>query len=48
MYSCATGAIWISELQLAGRKRTPPRDLAAGRSIAIGDILQTPEDALVR
>jgi len=39
----ADGAIAIAELQLAGRKRMKPLDLARGRAIAVGDVLERPE-----
>jgi methionyl-tRNA formyltransferase len=37
------GAVVIRELQIAGRKRLPAAQFAAGRGIAVGDILARPE-----
>jgi methionyl-tRNA formyltransferase len=38
----ADGAIVIREVQPAGKKRMAPRALAAGRGLAVGDVLATP------
>jgi len=41
LIACDSGAVWVRELQLAGRKRMPAEQLAAGRGIAVGDTLVT-------
>ncbi len=38
--ACGDGAVVIRELQLAGRKRMAAAQLAAGRGLAIGDVLE--------
>lgn len=40
--ACGDGAITIRELQAAGRKRLPAAQYAAGRGIAVGDVLAMP------
>ena len=40
---CADGAITIKELQAPGRKRLTAQQFAAGRGIAIGDVLSKPD-----
>jgi methionyl-tRNA formyltransferase len=37
------GVVAIRELQVAGRKRMPATQFAAGRAIAVGDVLAPPE-----
>jgi len=37
------GAVVIRELQAAGRKRMAAAQFAAGRGIAVGDVLARPE-----
>lgn len=39
---CADGAVLIEELQAAGRKRLTAQQVAAGRGIAVGDVLGKP------
>ncbi len=39
LVACGEGAVWLGELQLAGRKRMPARALVAGRPIPAGTIL---------
>lgn len=39
----ADGAVVIRELQAAGRKRMAAAQFAAGRGIAVGDVLARPE-----
>jgi len=39
------GAVVIRELQAAGRKRMAAAQFAAGRGIAVGDVLGRPEPA---
>jgi methionyl-tRNA formyltransferase len=41
--AAADGAVVIRELQAAGRKRMPAAQFAAGRGIAVGDVLGRPE-----
>ena len=43
--ACADGVVIIAELQLAGRKRMAAAQLAAGRAIAVGDVLTRPAAA---
>ncbi|HEY0255222.1 MAG TPA: hypothetical protein VGC41_27025, partial [Kofleriaceae bacterium] len=40
--ACLGGIVAISELQAAGRKRLGAHDFAAGRGIAVGDVLTKP------
>lgn len=40
--ACADGAIAIREIQAAGRKRLTAQQFAAGRGIAVGDVLAMP------
>jgi len=40
--ACGTGAIVIRELQAPGRKRLTAQQVAAGRGVAVGDLLGTP------
>lgn len=42
--ACADGAVVIRELQAAGRKRMPAAQYAAGRGIAVGDVLAMPPE----
>lgn len=43
--ACATGTIWVREIQIAGRKRMTAKQLAAGRGIAVGDsLVASPRD----
>lgn len=39
---CADGAVVIAELQVPGRKRLTAQQVAAGRGIAVGDVLSKP------
>jgi methionyl-tRNA formyltransferase len=39
------GVVVLRELQVAGRKRMPAAQFAAGRAIAVGDVLARPETA---
>jgi methionyl-tRNA formyltransferase len=39
--ACRTGAVGFREMQLAGRRRMAARELAAGRAIAVGDVLSS-------
>ena len=41
--ACGGGAVVIAELQAAGRKRMAAAQFAAGRAIAVGDVLGRPE-----
>lgn len=41
--ACGDGAVGFAELQLPGRRRMTARDLAAGRAIAVGDVLGAAE-----
>ena len=43
--ACGDGAVVIRELQAAGRKRLAAAQFAAGRGIAVGDVLGRPEPA---
>jgi methionyl-tRNA formyltransferase len=43
--AAAGGAVAIRELQAAGRKRMAAAQFAAGRGIAVGDVLSRPEPA---
>lgn len=43
--ACGDGAVVIRELQAAGRKRMTAAQFAAGRGIAVGDVLGRPEPA---
>ena len=43
--ACGDGVVIIADLQLAGRKRMAAAQLAAGRAIAIGDVLTRPAAA---
>jgi len=43
--ACGGGAVVIRELQAAGRKRLAAAQFAAGRGIAVGDVLGRPEPA---
>jgi methionyl-tRNA formyltransferase len=43
--AAAGGAVVVRELQAAGRKRLPAAQFAAGRGIAVGDVLARPEPA---
>ena len=43
--AAAGGAVVIRELQAAGRKRMAAAQFAAGRGIAVGDVLARPEPA---
>jgi methionyl-tRNA formyltransferase len=43
--ACGDGAVVIRELQVAGRKRMAAAQFAAGRGIAVGDVLGRPEPA---
>ncbi len=43
--ACGYGAVVIRELQAAGRKRLAAAQFAAGRGIAVGDVLGRPEPA---
>jgi methionyl-tRNA formyltransferase len=43
--AAADGAVVIRELQAAGRKRMAAAQFAAGRGIAVGDVLGRPEPA---
>lgn len=43
--ACGDGAVVIAELQAAGRKRMAAAQFAAGRAIAVGDVLGRPEPA---
>jgi len=43
--ACGDGAVVIRELQAAGRKRLAAGQFAAGRGIAVGDVLGRPEPA---
>src|SRR4051812_8409200 len=43
--AASDGAVVIRELQLAGRKRMAAAQLAAGRALAVGDVLVLPEPA---
>lgn len=43
--ACGDGAVVIAELQAAGRKRLTAAQFAAGRAIAVGDVLGRPEPA---
>jgi methionyl-tRNA formyltransferase len=43
--AAADGAVVIRELQAAGRKRMAAAQFAAGRGIAVGDVLARPEPA---
>jgi methionyl-tRNA formyltransferase len=40
---CADGAVVIKELQVPGRKRLAAQQVAAGRGVAVGDVLGKPE-----
>lgn len=40
--ACSDGAVLIREIQPPNRKRMPPAQLANGRGIAVGDVLETP------
>ena len=42
--ACAEGAVALRELQFAGRRRMTARELAAGRTLAVGDVLGPPPD----
>ena len=41
--ACGSGAVVVRELQLPGRKRLTAAQVAAGRGIAVGDVLAKPE-----
>jgi methionyl-tRNA formyltransferase len=43
--ACGDGAVVIRDLQAAGRKRMAAAQFAAGRGIAVGDVLGRPEPA---
>jgi methionyl-tRNA formyltransferase len=43
--ACGEGAVVIAELQAAGRKRMTAAQFAAGRAVAVGDVLGRPEPA---
>jgi methionyl-tRNA formyltransferase len=43
--ACGSGAVIVRELQLPGRKRLAAAQVAAGRGIAVGDVLGKPEIA---
>jgi methionyl-tRNA formyltransferase len=43
--AAGTGAVVIKELQVPGRKRLTAREVAAGRGVAVGDVLAKPEPA---
>ncbi|HEX3478741.1 MAG TPA: methionyl-tRNA formyltransferase [Kofleriaceae bacterium] len=43
--ACGDGAVVVRELQAAGRKRLAAAQFAAGRGIAVGDVLGRPEPA---
>jgi methionyl-tRNA formyltransferase len=43
--ACGDGSVVIRELQAAGRKRMAAAQFAAGRGIAVGDVLGRPEPA---
>jgi methionyl-tRNA formyltransferase len=42
---CGDGAVAIAEIQSPGRKRLPVAQFAAGRGVAVGDVLAPPEPA---
>jgi len=46
--ACGEGVVQILEVQAAGRKRMRPQDLLAGRGLAVGEELETPDDAVLR
>jgi methionyl-tRNA formyltransferase len=41
--ACGEGAVIVRELQLPGRKRLAAAQVAAGRGVAVGDVLARPE-----
>jgi methionyl-tRNA formyltransferase len=41
--ACGTGAVVVRDVQLPGRKRLAAAQVAAGRGIAVGDVLSKPE-----
>jgi methionyl-tRNA formyltransferase len=43
--ACGEGAVAIRELQVPGRKRLAAAQVAAGRGVAVGDVLARPESA---
>jgi methionyl-tRNA formyltransferase len=43
LVAAADGAVVIRELQAAGRKRLTAAQFAAGRAIAVGDVVSRPE-----
>jgi methionyl-tRNA formyltransferase len=44
--ACREGTVWIRELQAAGRKRLTAAQFAAGRGIAVGDVLAMSVEAV--